>query len=74
MRLPRPFRTSTFRLTLLYAGMFAVSVLILFGIVVFSATKFIARQIDATVASELAEVQADAAGGGQAVCAPSSTG
>ena len=46
--------------------MFAVSVLVLFGIVVFSATKFIARQIDATVASELAEVQADAAGGGQA--------
>ena len=46
--------------------MFAASVLILFGIVVFSATKFTARQIDATVAGELAEVQADAAGGGQA--------
>jgi signal transduction histidine kinase len=45
--------------------MFAVSVAILFGIVLFLATKFIARQIDATVESELVEVQADAAGGGQ---------
>jgi signal transduction histidine kinase len=66
VRLPRPFRTSSFRLTVRYAGMFAASVLVLFGIVLFSATSFIARQIDATVASELAEVQADAAGGGQA--------
>jgi signal transduction histidine kinase len=65
VRLPRPLRTSSFRLTLLYAAMFAASVLLLFGIVMFSATGFIARQIDATVASELAEVQADAAIGGQ---------
>lgn len=66
MRLPRSFRTSSFRLTVLYAGMFAASVVVLFGIVLFSATKFIARQIDATVASELTEIQADAAGDGPA--------
>lgn len=66
MPLPRPLRTSSFRLTLLYVGVFAVSVLVLFGIVMVSATSFIARQIDRTVASELAEVQADAGGGGQA--------
>ena len=62
MALPRPLRTSSFRLTLLYAAIFGVSALLLFGIVVWSVTHFMAEQLDATVANELAEVQADAGG------------
>jgi signal transduction histidine kinase len=64
VRLPRLLRTSTVRLTLLYAAVFATSVLVLFGIAAWSATGFMARQIDNTVANELAEVQADAGSGG----------
>jgi signal transduction histidine kinase len=47
---------------LLYAVVFGGSVLLLFGIVAWSVTGFMAEQIDATVANELAEVQADAGG------------
>ncbi len=57
---PRLFRTSSFRLTLLYAGLTGASFLLLFGVVYWSTTRFMDRQIDATVASELAEIQADA--------------
>ena len=66
MRPPRLFRTSSFRLTLLYAAMFGVSVLLLLAIVAWSVSGFMADQIDATVANELAEVQADAEGQGTA--------
>jgi signal transduction histidine kinase len=59
--LPRLLRTSSFRLTLLYVGVFSLSVLLLFGIVMWSAAKFMDRQIDMTVAAEMAEVKADAA-------------
>ena len=52
MRLPRPLRTSSFRLTLLYAALFSVSVLLLFGIVGWSVTRFMAEQIDAVKAIE----------------------
>ncbi|MFI4982568.1 MAG: hypothetical protein ACHQIO_19625, partial [Nevskiales bacterium] len=60
MQLPRLFRTSSFRLTLLYAGLTGASFLLLFGVVYWSTTRFMDQQIDATVASELAEIQADA--------------
>lgn len=63
MRLPSPFRSSTVRLTLLYAAVFAVSALGLMGFVVRSATGYMARQIDSTAANELAEVRSDAADG-----------
>ena len=62
MRLLRLFRTSSFRLTLLYAAVLGGSVLLLGGIAAWSVTGFMAEQIDATTASELAEVQADAGG------------
>jgi signal transduction histidine kinase len=62
VHLPRPIRTSSFRLTLLYVALFSVSVLLLFAIVAWSVTGFMAEQIDATVGNELAEVQADAGG------------
>ena len=62
MRLPRPLRTSSFRLTILYAAMFGLSGLLLFATVAWSVSSFMAEQLDATVANELAEVQADAGG------------
>jgi signal transduction histidine kinase len=60
VRLPRPLRTSSFRLTVLYAAMFSVSGLVVFAIVAWLVGSFMAEQLDATVANELAEVQADA--------------
>ena len=67
MQLPKLFRTSSFRLTLLYAGLTGASFLLLFGVVLWSTTRFMDRQIDVTVASELSEIvsdaQADAQGG-----------
>ncbi|HEX3995898.1 MAG TPA: ATP-binding protein [Acetobacteraceae bacterium] len=60
MRLPRPLRTSSFRLTVLYAAMFSVSGLVVFAIVAWLVSSFMVEQLDATVANELAEVQADA--------------
>jgi signal transduction histidine kinase len=53
-------RTTSFRLTLLYAGLTGLSFLLLFAVVYFSAARFMDGQIDATVAAELAEVQSDA--------------
>ena len=62
MRLPRPLRTSSFRLTVLYAAMFSVSGLVVFVIVAWLVGSFMAEQLDVTVENELAEVQADAGG------------
>jgi signal transduction histidine kinase len=62
VHLPRPLRTSSFRLTVLYAAMFSVSGLVVFTIVAWLVGSFMADQLDATVANELAEVQADAGG------------
>jgi signal transduction histidine kinase len=61
VRLARLIRTSSFRLTTLYAVLFVVSVTILFGVVYLSAVDTMMRQIDHTVADELAEVRASAA-------------
>ena len=65
-RLPRVFRTSSFRLTLLYAGLTGLSYLLLFAVVYFSTATSMERQIDASVAGELTEIQADAQSGGLA--------
>jgi signal transduction histidine kinase len=62
VRLPRALRTSAFRLTILYAAIFGISGLLLFGVIAWSVNTFMAEQLDATVANELAEVQADAQG------------
>ncbi|HET8995233.1 MAG TPA: HAMP domain-containing sensor histidine kinase [Acetobacteraceae bacterium] len=73
----RLIRTSSFRLTLLYAGLFAFSVLVLLAAMLWWGTSFIAREIDTTVANELSEVQSDAArpgsGGMRAVVAAMTT-
>ncbi len=58
----RPLRTSSFRLTMLYAAMFGASGLMVLAIVAWLVGSFMADQLDATVANELAEVQADAGG------------
>ena len=62
MRLPRPLRTSSFRLTVLSAAIFGGSGLLLFGVIAWSVNSVMAEQLDGTVANELAEVQADAGG------------
>jgi signal transduction histidine kinase len=59
----RLLRTSSFRLTLLYAGLTAASFLLLFGVVFWSTAGFMDRQIDATVDSELSELLAGAPDG-----------
>ena len=59
MRLPRLFRTSSFRLTLMYAALTGVSFLLMFGVILWSTTRFMQQQIDATVSSELAEMLVD---------------
>jgi signal transduction histidine kinase len=60
--LPRFVRTSIFHLTLLYAGMFCVSFIILFGIIYWFALGLMAQQIDATVGSEIWEIRSSSAG------------
>lgn len=62
MPLPRLLKTSSFRLTLLYAAIFCFSSLILFGAIYWSTANFMRRQIDETVSSEMAEIEADIAG------------
>jgi signal transduction histidine kinase len=53
------FRTSSFRLALMYAALTGASFLLLFGVIDWSTVRFMERQIDATVASETAEMLAD---------------
>ncbi len=67
----RLLRTTAARLTLTYTAVFAASVLVLFAIVVWSASGFMQRQIDQTVGNEIDEIRADmrapGSGGGRAV-------
>lgn len=62
MRPPRIFRTSSFRLTLLYAAVFSASVLVLLGVVYWLCTSQISRQLEQTVTNQLNDVLVDAAG------------
>jgi signal transduction histidine kinase len=59
VQLPRLFRTSSFRLTLIYAAFTGVSLVLLFGVVFLSTVRFMDSQIDATVSSEIAEIMAE---------------
>jgi signal transduction histidine kinase len=60
VRLPRLFRTSSFRLTLVYAGLFAVSALMIFGVIYWTTKGFMQSQFDESVDDELNEVLEDA--------------
>jgi signal transduction histidine kinase len=66
MNLPRSprsklFRTSSFRLTLLYAGLTASSFLLLFAVIYWSTTAFMQEQIDTTVTNEIKELRSASA-------------
>ena len=63
MKLFNLLRTSSFRLTLLYAGLTGLSFLLLFAIVYWSTTRFMQNQIDATIANEIREIRNDAPSG-----------
>ena len=54
--LPRVFRTSSFRLTLLYAALFIVSVVLLFAVIYWSTEVHMTGQLDAAVSSDFAEL------------------
>ena len=61
--MPRVLRTSAFRLTLLYAGIFCASFVALFAIIYWSTARYMDRQLDDTISNEIAEIQSDAANG-----------
>ena len=61
--LTKVLRTSAFRLTLLYAGIFCASFIALFAIIYWSTALYMDRQLDDTVSNEIAEIQSDAANG-----------
>ena len=64
MRLPRSLRTTSFRLTLLYAGLFCASVLLLFGAMFWYGSGYVAGEIDRNVANEIDEIRTNASGKG----------
>jgi signal transduction histidine kinase len=64
--LPRLLRTSSFRLTLLYAGLFGASVLILFAVIYWATGLYMTNSLDAAVDSDLTELQGDFHSGGSA--------
>ncbi len=57
MSLPRLFRTSSFRLTLLYAGLISASVIVLFAVIYWSATFYMTDQLDSAIGSDLTELR-----------------
>ena len=59
MRLSRVFRTSSFRLALVYAGMTGLSFIVLFGVILWSTAHFMHHQIDDSVANEIDEIITD---------------
>jgi signal transduction histidine kinase len=65
VRIPRVFRTSSFRLTALYGGLTSAGYLLLFAIVFWSTTHYMQQQLDSSVAGELTEIQNAAPDGGR---------
>lgn len=60
MRPSRLFRTSSFRLTLLYAGLFLVSGLILFGVVYWPAAEYAVQDENLEIGVEFTAIQDEA--------------
>jgi len=54
--LPRLLRTSSFRLTIAYAGLFGASVLILFGVIYWATNIYITRSLDTAIDSDFTEL------------------
>ena len=61
--LTKLLRTSAFRLTLLYAGIFCASFIVLFGLIYWSTARYMDRQFDSAVANEISEIESDAVNG-----------
>jgi HAMP domain-containing protein len=57
LALPRILRTSSFRLTLLYAGLFGVSALILLGVIYWATGVYLSNSLDAAVDSDITELE-----------------
>jgi signal transduction histidine kinase len=55
--LPRILRTSSFRLTLLYAGLFGISALILLGVIYWATGVYMSNSLDAAVDSDITELE-----------------
>jgi signal transduction histidine kinase len=55
--LPRILRTSSFRLTLLYAALFGISVLILLGVIYGATGVYMSTSLDAAVDSDITELE-----------------
>jgi signal transduction histidine kinase len=58
----RVFRTSSFRLALIYTALAGISFFILFVVMFFATTDFMRHQIDDSVSSEVGEILADTQG------------
>jgi signal transduction histidine kinase len=56
VRLPRLFRTTSFRLTLIYATVFTLSVAVLFAIIYWSTAGYMSRQMDESAEIQLASL------------------
>jgi len=55
--LPRIVRTSSFRLTLLYAGLFGSSALILLGVIYWATGVYMSSSLDAAIDSDIIELE-----------------
>jgi signal transduction histidine kinase len=65
--LPRILRTSSFRLTLLYAALFGISVLILLGVIYGATGVYMSTSLDAAVDSDITELEDSLQVGGNEV-------
>ena len=59
MRPPRLIRTSSFRLTLIYAALFLGSTCLLFAVIYWSNVEYMTAQLDAAIFDEIGDVQED---------------
>jgi signal transduction histidine kinase len=66
VRRSKVLRTSSFRLALVYAGITAVSFLVLFAVVFWSTARFMRHQIDDSVSNEIDEILTDPLAGNPA--------
>jgi signal transduction histidine kinase len=66
VRLPRICRTSSFHLTLLFAGLFNLSALVLFAVIYWSTAFYMTSQLDDAIDSDLTELRQEMPAGGLA--------
>jgi signal transduction histidine kinase len=62
--LPKILRTSSFRLTLLYAGLFGASALILLGVIYWATGVYMSNSLDAAIDSDITELEDSLQAGG----------